>query len=174
MLHCHRALLVHTLMRPRMIEIGRVLGQHAVQMPLIHNQQVVETFLPHRANPPLGEGVGFGCLIGSADTGDVLGTEDGAEGRWELGIPVVDQEAHRHCSFVDLATELAGLLRDPRGGRVGWTASEVDPARPEFNENEDIEGLQPEGFDRKKVTCHDLVSVVSEERLPTAARAPTL
>ena len=41
LLCCHRAVLAQTLMRPRLIELRRILGQHAVQMSLIQNEQLI-------------------------------------------------------------------------------------------------------------------------------------
>ena len=168
------ALLLEAVMWSRVIVIRHVRGDDPVEMPLIHNQQVVETFLPHGPDPALSERIGFRCLERCADNRNTIRGENRIKGRRELCIPVVDQEMHWYFPILNLPTELAGLLRDPRGGRGSRTASEVDPSRSKFNEKEHIDGSQPGRFHCKEVTRHDRVLVMTKEGAPRGAMLRTV
>ncbi len=51
-------------MRPVAVVVLEVLLKHEAQVPLVDEQEPVETFAAERADPPLGVGVGVG--VGSA------------------------------------------------------------------------------------------------------------
>src|SRR5258708_3027526 len=81
-------------MRPRGVVIARVLGHHTPQMPLAQNEQVIQTLLAYRANPPLRYRVRLWSLEWREHDFDALRDEDVVKGRRELGVVVVDQEPH--------------------------------------------------------------------------------
>ena len=56
MLQWDRALLINTLMRPRMVVVVDVGSQHAMKMSLAEDQDLVQALLADRANPALREG----------------------------------------------------------------------------------------------------------------------
>jgi hypothetical protein len=47
--------------------------------------------------------------------------EYGVEGRDELGVTVADQEPEASAGVIQIHTEVAGLLGEPRSGGVGGT-----------------------------------------------------
>jgi hypothetical protein len=109
----HGALLLKTLMGSRAIVIGHVLHQHPLEMLLVHDEEVVETFLAHRPDPPLRKGVGLWCVIGRLDERHALRGEDSIEGRGKFDVPIVDQEMHWHYPILEFPTELAGRTLIP-------------------------------------------------------------
>ncbi len=79
-------LLLDALMWPRMIDVRGVLLQHPLQMPLMHAQHVVETFLTHGSHPALRNGMCRWCPDGRADDRHVVSREHLVKGRWKRGI----------------------------------------------------------------------------------------
>ncbi len=170
----YRTLLIEALMGPGAIEIGDVFAEHPLEVPLIEDQQVIETFLPHRADPALGVRIRFGCVVRCSDDRDTLSSEYGIKGGGEFRISVVDQEAHRDCALLDLPTHLPRLLCHPGRRRAGRAPSDVDPSRAEFNGKQDVDRRQPNCFDCKKVARQDLVLVMTKKGPPTTTMVSTL
>jgi hypothetical protein len=48
-----RTALIQSLMRAALVEEHDILGQHAVEMPLVQNDQSIQALLPSRADPAL-------------------------------------------------------------------------------------------------------------------------
>jgi hypothetical protein len=91
----------------------------------------------------------------------------------KLPVPVADEEAQGlGRTILQLPTELACLLGDPGGGRVGRAAHEVQAARAEFDEEEDIQPLQEECVHREEAAGEELLPVLREEGAPGGAPAP--
>ncbi len=84
-----------------------------------------------------------------------------------------NQEARRQRPVLQAPAELAGLLRDPGGGRVARAAREVDPPGPVLDEEQDVHGLQEEGLHGEEVARQELIPVAAQEAAPGAARPPT-
>jgi hypothetical protein len=47
-----------------MVEVRHVLNKYATQMPLVQDQQVIQTVISNGSHPPLRDGVGLGHLNG--------------------------------------------------------------------------------------------------------------
>lgn len=90
-----RAPLLHAPMRTGQIVVVDVLGQHAAQVGLAGDEQVIETLRAGRADPAFRVGVGIRRAVRRADDLDALRREDGVEGWRELGVAIVDQVAGR-------------------------------------------------------------------------------
>src|SRR3712207_1178810 len=97
-------------------------------------------------------GVGVRRAEGSADDLDALSREDRVEGRRELCVTITDQVTHGLISVVEHPGEVARLLSDPRRGRVGGAAGEMDAACPELEEEEHVERLEEGRLDGEEVT----------------------
>src|SRR3712207_3495175 len=81
----------------------------------------------------------------------------------------MDQEARRDHSVLNVPAELARLLGYPRCRWASRAASKMGPSTPEFNEEHDVERLQPGGLDGEEVTDEDLILVMPQEAAPGAA-----
>src|SRR5438034_622281 len=62
--------------------------------------------------------------------------------------------------------QLARLLCDPGRGRIRRAAREMNAAAAQFDEEEDVQTLQPDGLDGEKVDGEHAVPVRSYERPP--------
>src|SRR3712207_5916891 len=92
MLRRHRALLVQTLMWPRIVEIVNICAEHPLQMPLIEHAQLISARRTHRAHPALSERMRLWCLIGRSDDRATRASKYRVKGGRERGIPIVDQQ----------------------------------------------------------------------------------
>ena len=156
-----RRLLVQALVRARLVVVRDVVGQDAAQVRLVDDEEVVEALRAHRADPALGVGVRRRRAVGRAHDLDPLGREHRVEGRRELGVAIVDEEAGRRARLLQRPGEVARLLRDPGGGRVGGAAGEVDAARADLEEEQDVQRLEEERLDGEEVAGQQLVLVAA-------------
>ena len=141
-------------------------------MRLADDEQVVEVFVTRGADPALGVGVRRGCAVGRAHDHDALGGEHRVEGGRELGVVIVDDEAGRGARLLQGPGQLACLLGDPRGGRVGAAASEVHAPRSHLNEEQDMDRFEEERLDGEEITGQQLVLVLLEEVAPRCRPSP--
>jgi hypothetical protein len=58
-----RNTLRQSLMRSPFIVKLRIFSQHPFKMPFVENEQVIQTFFPDRAHPPLSQGIGIRCPV---------------------------------------------------------------------------------------------------------------
>src|SRR5207248_4858360 len=58
----YRDLLPNPLMRSCLVEVDHIGIEHALELPLMQNQQVIEAFLPHAPQEALTDGIGSGCM----------------------------------------------------------------------------------------------------------------
>jgi hypothetical protein len=58
-----RNLLRHPLMRSCLVEVQHIRIEHALELPLLQDQQMVQAFLPHTSHEALTDGIGSWCVI---------------------------------------------------------------------------------------------------------------
>ncbi len=78
--------------------------------------------------PALHDRVRPGCLDGRLDDPNALSLEHRIESAGELSVPVTDQERELARPVAEVGQQVAGLLGDPAGGRMGGGTEHVDPA----------------------------------------------
>jgi hypothetical protein len=78
--------------RPLTVVVPQVLVEHPLKMTPTPEQPPIQTLLPHRPHPALGERVGIRRLNRGLDDLDAVSGEDVVEGAGELGIPVTKEE----------------------------------------------------------------------------------
>jgi len=95
------------------------------------------------------------------------GNEDSIKGFAERAVIIVDQET-KGVSFIgQTPNQLACFLSDPDLMGVGCDAGKMDAARTQFDEEEHIDGLKPDGFYCEHIASEDLVFVVVHQMTPT-------
>src|SRR5689334_19653170 len=94
-------------------------------MPLVHDQDAVEEFAADGADEPFGDRVGPRRPHRRPEDANVGGGEDGVEGCGELGVPIADEEPEATAGVVEVHEQVAGLLGEPRAGRVGGDTNDV-------------------------------------------------
>ena len=105
-------------------------------------------------------------MKGCGENVEALADEDGIESIRELAIVVADQEP-QVMGFVEVPQDLSGLLCDPGLGGVSGDASQVDATSSDLDEEEYIQGFQPDCFHCKEIASQKLIFVVREEGPPT-------
>ena len=103
------------LVRPRGGEVGDVLPQHASQVRLAQDEDVVEAPAPHAPEEALAGGVRPRCPDRGAHDRDPTAGRDAGERRPVLGVIVAGEVA----GMPPEGRGLAQLLRDPGIGGVG-------------------------------------------------------
>ena len=93
-----RNLLCHPLMRPCLVKVRHIRMEHALELPLLNNQQMVEAFLPHAPQKPLTDGVGSWCMNRRLEQLDAAGPRHTSEAGPKFGI-VITNEILRYSSI---------------------------------------------------------------------------
>jgi hypothetical protein len=96
-------------------------------VPLVDEEKTVEEFAADGADEAFGDRVRTRRTHRCLDDLDVDGGEHGVEGG-ELAVAVADQEPDASVGVVEVHEQVAGLLGQPRSGRVGGDAQDVYPA----------------------------------------------
>ena len=111
-------------MRPVRVVVGRVLGQHVHELPLVEDQHLVQAFAADGAHPPLGVGVGLRRTRRTTQYGDADVGEHGIEAGRELRVAIADQEPEAVSLLPQREHEVAGLLSHcatkPESGHDLW------------------------------------------------------
>ena len=106
-------------------------------------------------------------------------TDDGApfrleyrvEGRWEFGVTVVHQEAHRHGPVLEQPTDVARFTRRVSGHpgcpRPSRGTYHLYPSTAKLNEQQHVQRFQPRRLDGEEGTRQQRLTVVAEERPST-------
>jgi hypothetical protein len=76
----------------------------------------------------------------------VAGSEELVEAGHEFGVVVTHQEPDLFVVVGQGAGQVAGLLGDPVAAWVGGDTCEPDPSMFEFDEEQDIEPMESDGF----------------------------
>src|SRR5947207_8708559 len=100
-------------MRPCRIVVVGILPQHATQVSLVRDQDLVEAFSADRAYPTLGDSIRIGGTKRGQDSLDTFGDQYGFKGAHELGISIMDQKPDVALLLLELPGQLSGLLSDP-------------------------------------------------------------
>jgi hypothetical protein len=108
--------LAQALVGPAPVEVGDVLGQDPLQVPLAEDQDMIDALAADAPEEALADGVRARRPNRRQDHVDAATGRDPCEGGAVLGVVVVDQEARPR----PLRRRLAELLGDPRvAGRSG-------------------------------------------------------
>jgi hypothetical protein len=105
-----RDLLREPLVRALGVEVGGVLGEHALEVTLAENEEVVETLAADAAEEPVADGIGARRLDRGADHSDADPGGDPVEEFAELGVPVPNQYASL-CAELTVGPEASPLIR---------------------------------------------------------------
>jgi len=101
------------------VVVGYIGAQHLEKMTLADDQQAVKTLAAGTADEALHDGVRRRRPVGCAHRPDSRACQELIEGAGELGIAVVDEEAHMLAPIVMIHEQVARLLADPGAGEVG-------------------------------------------------------
>jgi hypothetical protein len=86
-----RNLLVNPLMRSCLVEVGDIAIEHALELPLMQDQQVVQAFLPNTPQKAFADGVGAFCMNRRFEDLDRARFRHTSKARPELAIVITNQ-----------------------------------------------------------------------------------
>ena len=120
-------------------------------MLVVHDQQPVETLRANGAHEAIRQSVRLRRANRRTNHAHPLGAEHFVKPVGEFLVPVANQEAEGRRAVLTRPREVPGLRRDPRRARIRRAAREMDTATAQFDEEEDIQPLQPNRLDGEEV-----------------------
>ncbi len=139
-----RDLLPNPLMRPCLVEVRDVRIEHALELLLLKDQQVVEAFLPDAPQEAFTDSIGSRCMIRCFENLDVTCPRHSRKARPKFGIVIPNQVLWR----LSIGSRFPELLGYPGIGRRARDAHVDHLPRLEFDEEE--------GKERSKEQIGDL------------------
>ena len=106
-------LLPNPLMRPYLVEVHHIGIEDALELPLMQDQQVVQTFLPYTPQEALADGIGSWSLIGSFEHLNRTGCRYTSEAGPEFAVVITNQV----LGCLSIWGRFSQLLRHPGIGR---------------------------------------------------------
>src|SRR6266566_7478227 len=94
-------------MRSCLVEVGHIRIEHALELLLLKDQQVVEAFLPHTPHEAFTDGIGAWRMIGGFENLDATCPRHPSKARSEFAIVITDQ-IFRHLPIGSRFPELLG------------------------------------------------------------------
>ena len=137
--------------RPSWVVVLDELGEHALKIALISDEQPVETFPTRGANESLGERVGARRANWRLDDPGANRGQHLIEGPDELGISISDQELDDAPLVLERHRGVSRLLGDPAADPMLGDASQEDLAAFQVDEEQHIVPAQPDRVDVEEV-----------------------
>jgi len=147
-----------------------VLGEDCLEVTAAEDEHPVEALAPDGADHALTDGVRSGCPDRALDDPGALCGEDGVEGSRELGVAIADEELDRVCVVGEVHRDIAGLLGDPAGDRVGRDAGDPHATAVVVDEHEHVEPAEENGVDVEEVARLQTFRLAGEELRPGRSR----
>lgn len=142
------------------------LMQNTPQMRSIEDEDMIQALFPGSPDPAFSISIGIRCSKRGVNDMEAFRLEDSVKGLGELAVIVVDQEVKGASVIIEFPDQLSGLLRDPNLVGVCGDAREVHSTCVQFDEEQNIESLQPDGLDSEEITCQDLFLVMAHQLSP--------
>jgi hypothetical protein len=127
-----------------LVEVGHIHIEHPLELLLLEDQQVVQTFLPYTPQEALADGIGSGCMLGRFENLNCTCRRHTSEQGPKFAIVIPNQELWR----LSIRRGFPQVLCDPGIGRGSRDAYVDHLARFQFDEEE--------GKERSKEKISDL------------------
>jgi hypothetical protein len=164
--------------RPLTVVVPQVLVEHPLKMTPTPDQHPIQTLLPHRRHPALGERAGVRRLHRGLDELDALSGEDVVEARGNLASRSQSRNRGRSCPpAVPLSRAFPCPPDDPSPVRMVGDVRDPDLPRVQLDEEQDVAGLAAHGLHREDVGRDAAGGLGPKERSPgdqgSSGRGPT-
>ena len=159
-------------MRTVRVVVKGVATKDALEMPFVHNQEVIQALRSHGAHEPLSKGVGVRGPKGRHKDLGALGSEDFVEARHVLGVTIANQEPWGDVGIGEITGDVPRLLSDPC--RVWMRCHTGDPDSPaaKLDDKQNIEAFEQHGIDVEEVRGHDTRRLGPQELAPGGSVTP--
>jgi hypothetical protein len=141
-------------------------GEDVLEVAAGKDEDPVEAFAADRADPALSVRPSFRRPHGRLDHLDALRAEDLVEVTGELAVSITDEEPRAHILVVEPHQQVARLLGHPPPVRIRRDPREPNAASGDLDEEQDIEPLQEERVDGKKIVFEDARRLLPEKLDP--------
>ena len=167
----NRDLEIDPTVRPGRVVVLDELGEHALEMAFVSDEQPVEALAPSSANESFSEGVGTRRADRRLDDPSTNASEDLIERPDELGVSIADQEFDYSALVLESHDEIARLLSDPRSDRMLGDPSQEDLASLGVDEEQHIPTTQRDRVDVEEVAGQRAGSLGAKELCPRRSRS---
>jgi len=158
-------LLRNPLMRPCLVEVHHICIEDALELPLMEDQHVVQTFLPHTPHEALANRIGSGSMIRSFEHLNRTICRYTSEVGPEFAIVIPNQI----LGCLSIRGRFSQLLRHPGIGRGACHAHMDHFPRLQFYDEEREERPKKQIGDLEEVTRPDLCGVAVHKGRPFLA-----
>ena len=167
-----RDLLRYPLVRAMAVVVPGVAAQDALEVPCVHDKEMVEALGSDGSHKPLGVGIRIRRPEWRLEDTGTFRSKDLIEAGDVLGVPVADEILGLDALVDDVTGHVPGLLGDPGRMGMGGDAGDPDPSAAELDEEQDVEALQQKRVDGEEVGGDDVGGLGPQERPPRGAASP--
>ena len=154
------------------IVMGHVDRKHTEKMTLTKDQQMVQTLAASTTDETFHDGVRFRRLVRRAHRPNVRASQQLIEGAGELGIAIVDEEAHMLVPIVEIHEQVTRLLADPGAGGVGRNRDVLNAARGKRDEDQHVVAPKADSLHSEEVDGQNAFRLGPQEGTPARLAAP--
>ncbi len=155
-------LLPNALMWPCLVEIGHIGIEHALELLLVEDEEMVQAFLPHISQKAFTDSIGSWGMNRRFEDLDCARFRYTSKTRPELAIVITNQILRR----LPIRRRFSQLLCRPGIGRRACHANMDDLASFQFDDEEGKEGAKEEIGDLEEIAGPDVRCVIAEKRAP--------
>ena len=149
------SLLLDALMRPGSVEAVPIRVEHALELLLMQDEQMIEALTPYTAEEPLTDGIRARDVIRSFKNLNVTRLRNPSEAHPKLAIVITDEVLRPH-------TKGGGFPKRFGSPSVGGRSCHADVdhfARVQFDDEEGEQRVEEEIRDREEVAGPDLLGM---------------
>src|SRR5262245_49293675 len=164
-------LVIQGLVGSGLVVEGGILVNHAIEVPVVQDDDVVETLPAKRPKQAFADGIHVWRANRSLDDINARGFRQRIEGWPVFAVPITQQEARSAPE----RRRVEELLRDPGPGREARRRNVHDLACRELDKGEGEYGSEKNVIGLQKVASPDVPSMILEKARPAlTARSPSI
>ena len=142
-------------MRPGSVEVVHIRVEHAVELLLMQDEQMIEALTPYTAEEPLTDGIRARGVIRSFENLNVTRLRNPSEAHTKLAVVITDEVLRPHSK----GGGFPKLLCSPSVSRISCHADVDHFARVQFDDEEGEQRVEEEIRDREEVAGPDLLGM---------------
>jgi len=136
------------------------------EMPCIDDEQPIQALRPNRPNEPLGDPILLRDLNRCPNDARALHPKDDIETAREFSVMVANQESDGIGTLGERPCDVPRLLRHPVAVGIGRAAGQVHAATGDFDREQHVQPLEPDGIDSEEVDRNDALRLCAQKLTP--------